>query len=80
MTVYVEDSRRNTTLARRSILVVSETQQGKIHDYRKFKESEIPQGIPASVVCWFDNGFQGVATDFTDLMVRMPKRKRTIQA
>ncbi len=59
----------------RRILVVSETREGKIHDYRMFKESEIPRGIPDSVVCWFDNGFQGVETDFPTLTVRMPKRK-----
>ena len=35
----------------------------------KREESEIPQGIPDSVVCWFDNGFQGVATDFPDLIL-----------
>ncbi len=34
-----------------------------------FKESEIPQGIHYSVVCWFDNGFQGAAIDFPDLML-----------
>lgn len=66
--IVVNDNERN-------ILVVSETQEGKIHDYRMFKESEIPQGIPDSAVCWFDNGFQGVATDFPELTVMMPKRK-----
>ncbi len=35
----------------RRILVVSETREGKVHDYRMFKESEIPRGIPDSVEC-----------------------------
>ena len=56
----------------RRILVVSETREGKIHDYRMFKESEIPEVIPESVLCWLDNGFQGVETDFPYLV---PDRK-----
>lgn len=60
---------------KKRILMVSETVEGKTHDYKMFKESEMPEGIPDWVLAWVDNGFQGIENDFPDLKVRMPKRK-----
>ncbi|OAD19993.1 transposase, IS4 family protein [Candidatus Thiomargarita nelsonii] len=55
------------------ILVLSNTQPGKNHDYTLFKELN-PQ-IPSNVMNWVDLGFQGIETDFPSLEVIIPKKK-----
>lgn len=57
----------------RRILLLSDTQPGKNHDYALFKELN-PQ-IPPVVVNWVDLGFQGIEKDFPSLEVVIPHKK-----
>ena len=59
------------------ILHVSDSTGGRRHDYRLFKESKLPQVIPKDVPLYLDTGYQGVRTDYPDLRVEIPfKRKK----
>lgn len=63
------------TTKKREILFLSKTQEGKVHDYRNFKDDNIGAKIPDDITVILDNGFQGIEKDFPDLKVLMPKRK-----
>jgi hypothetical protein len=59
------------------ILHVSDSIGGRRHDYTLFKRSKLPQAIPKDVPLYVDTGFQGVKTDYPDLHVEIPfKRKK----
>jgi hypothetical protein len=59
------------------VLHVSDSMGGRRHDYTLFKRSRLPQVIPKDVPLYVDTGFQGVKTDYPDLRVEIPfKRKK----
>ena len=59
------------------VIHVSDSIGGRRHDYRLFKESKLPQVIPKDVPLYLDTGYQGVQTDYPDLRVEIPfKRKK----
>ncbi len=59
----------------KKILVVSPTSEGKVHDYKSFKDENMGTDLPHKISVFLDNGFQGIKTDFPLLNVSMPKRK-----
>lgn len=59
----------------KKILVVSPTSEGKVHDYKSFKDDDMGNDLPPEIPVFLDNGFQGIKTDFPLLNVFMPKRK-----
>jgi len=60
---------------KKKILVLSKTENGSIHDYKQFKESNIAKNIPPSIPLFVDLGFQGIKKDFPDLNVNIPDKK-----
>jgi hypothetical protein len=59
------------------VLHVSDSIGGRRHDYTLFKRSKLPHVIPRDVPLYVDIGFQGVKTDYPDLHVEIPfKRKK----
>lgn len=51
---------------------------GRKHDYKFFKESDLPSSIPKGVPIYLDSGYQGVQKDFPDLNAIIPfKRNRS---
>jgi len=53
---------------------------GRKHDYKIFKESNLPKLIPKNSKSYFDSGYQGVNKDFPDLNAVIPyKRTRNGQ-
>lgn len=68
--------------ATRSGLVVhvSPTVPGRIHDFKLFKASGLPQVIPKTSRLYLDSGYQGIRKDFPDLNSVIPyKRTRNHQ-
>lgn len=60
------------------IVHVSESIPGRSHDYKLFKESQLPQLIPKGVKIYLDSGYQGVNKDYPDLDAITPiKRTRS---
>lgn len=59
------------------IVQVSKSIPGRKHDYKLFKESQLPQKIPKGVKLYLDSGYQGVNKDFPNLDAVIPfKRTR----
>lgn len=59
------------------IIQASPTIGGRTHDYKLFKQSQLPQIIPKEARFFVDNGYQGIKKDYPDLMVSIPfKRQR----
>lgn len=54
---------------------LSPTREGKTHDYAMFKDEFNPSTIPKKIAIWVDKGFQGIAKDYPEADVVMPKRK-----
>lgn len=53
---------------------------GRKHDYKIFKESNLPKIIPKNARVYLDSGYQGVQKDFPDLNTVIPhKRTRNSQ-
>jgi hypothetical protein len=59
------------------VLDVSDSVGGRMHDYKLFKKSRLPQVIPKNCPAYFDNGYQGANKEYPDLDIRLPiKRHR----
>ena len=59
------------------IIHVSKSIPGRKHDYKLFKESQLPQKIPKGIKLYLDSGYQGVNKDFPGLDAIIPfKRTR----
>lgn len=57
---------------------VSSSIPGRTHDYKLFKESDLPSTIPKGVPLYLDSGYQGVNKDFPDVHAIIPfKRNRS---
>lgn len=57
---------------------ISPSIPGRTHDYKLFKESDLPSAIPKDVPIYLDSGYQGVNKDFPDLNAIIPfKRNRS---
>lgn len=57
---------------------ISPSIPGRTHDYKLFKESDLPSAIPKDVPIYLDSGYQGVNKDFPDLRAVIPfKRNRS---
>lgn len=54
------------------IVHISPTVGGRMHDYKLFKQSELPQIIPKNSRLYVDNGYQGIKKDYPDLVVAIP--------
>ena len=48
---------------------------GRKHDYKIFKESNLPKIIPKNVKAYLDSGYQGVQKDFPDLDAIIPHKR-----
>lgn len=56
---------------------VSPSVGGRMHDYKLFKQSRLPQVIPKDCRAYFDNGYQGVQKDYPFIAAVLPfKRHR----
>lgn len=55
-------SRKNTIIAKedRSIVYVSPTKDGRIHDLRQLQKTGILEHIPKQISLWIDKGYQGI--------------------
>lgn len=51
---------------------------GRKHDYKVFKESNLPKIIPKNTKTYLDSGYQGVQKDFPDLMLLFPTNEPEI--
>jgi len=60
---------------KKRILMVSETREGKTHDFKIYKDDGIGDGIPGDIPCFVDTGFQGIEGESPRLMIVMPKKK-----
>jgi len=59
------------------IVNVGKPVPGRKHDYKIFKESNLPKIIPKNTKAYLDSGYQGVQKDFPDLNAIIPyKRSR----
>lgn len=62
------------------ILHVPDSSPGRIHDYKQFKNTDIPEWLEANpqIAGYFDSGYQGVAKDYPDARICIPfKRSRS---
>lgn len=57
------------------IIHVSKPVPGRMHDYRLFKRSILPQIIPKGSRFYGDSGYQGVRKDFPDLSSLIPYKR-----
>lgn len=60
------------TTRRGFIIHASETVGGRMHDYKLFKKSRLPEIIPKDAKLFVDNGYQGIKKDYPDLAVSIP--------
>ena len=60
---------------RKRILIVSETVEGKRHDFKIYKDDEMGDAIPQDTPCFVDTGFQGIEGEWPRLTIVMPKKK-----
>ena len=60
---------------KKRILILSETREGKTHDFKIYKDAGIGDGIPGDIPCYVDTGFQGIEAQSPQLMIVMPKKK-----
>lgn len=70
-------TRKNIILSdkRRRIGYLGPTMAGRCHDYALFKEEFPVEAMPRDLPLFADLGFLGLAKDYPNLEVRMPKRK-----
>jgi len=62
------------------IIHVADSVGGRMHDYRLFQNSGLPQLIPQTSTLYLDNGYQGIKKDYPNLQVKIPyKRSRKKQ-
>lgn len=59
----------------KKIAILSNTREGKVHDYKNLKDEAIASIIPKEVTAFVDGGFQGIKKDYPELTIVMPKRK-----
>lgn len=63
------------TTRRGFIIHASGTVGGRMHDYKLFKKSRLPQIIPEKARLFVDNGYQGIKKDYPDLQVSIPFKR-----
>jgi hypothetical protein len=62
------------------ILYLDRANPGRKHDYKVFKESDLPNIVPKQTTLYYDSALQGVKKDYPDLNVKIPhKRTRSGQ-
>lgn len=57
------------------IVNINKPVPGRQHDYKIFKESNLPQIIPKDTKAYLDSGYQGVHKDFPDLNAVIPHKR-----
>lgn len=66
-----------TTTKQGLIIHLSDTVGGRMHDYKLFQQSGLPEIIPKGSKLYLDGGYQGIRKDFPALIVAIPfKRHR----
>jgi len=60
---------------RKRILILTETAEGKKHDFKMYKDEGVGDAIPEDIPCFVDTGFQGIEKESPHLRVIMPKKK-----
>ena len=66
-----------TTTKQGLVIHVSETVGGRMHDYKLFQRSGLPELVPKDSRLYVDGGYQGIQKDFPALAVAIPfKRSR----
>lgn len=72
-------TRKNIIISdkKKRIGYVGPTMNGKMHDYRMFKEEFPPPSavFPRGIAFWMDLGFTGFEKNYPDTLVIMPKKK-----
>lgn len=59
------------------VIHISDSVGGRMHDYKLFQRSGLPEKIPKDVKMYLDNGYQGAQKDYPNLAVLLPfKRHR----
>ena len=57
------------------ILCVSQTEQGKSHDFKVFGEQKLAHNLPKSIKIYLDSGYQGVKTTHPEHKIFIPAKK-----
>jgi hypothetical protein len=57
------------------IVHISQTIPGRQHDYKLFKNSQLPHTIPKGSKLYLDSGYQGVQRDFPSLNTLIPHKR-----
>lgn len=59
------------------ILSAADSSPGRVHDYKYFKNTTVPQwlGKNPQITCYADSGYQGVATDYPHASFRIPAKR-----
>ena len=70
-------TRKNLIVSNRKkrIGIVTQTVEGRKHDFQALKESKLPDHIPKDVRIRIDTGFQGFDKEFPGHVVSMPAKK-----
>jgi len=63
------------TDTRRSILYLSQTEPGSVHDFKALEASDLPYKIPKAVTIWIDSGFQSIQKKCPQHIVYLPYKK-----
>lgn len=57
------------------IIHTSPTVGGRMHDYKLFQQSNLPDVVPKESTLYMDSGYQGVQKDYPDLSVALPYKR-----
>lgn len=57
------------------LLHISPTVGGRMHDYKLFQRSGLPQCVPKESVLYVDSGYQGIKKDYAGLRVLLPYKR-----
>lgn len=70
-------TKKNVVITDRNkkIMLVSDTHEGKKHDFSILKEEELPKNIPKWIELLLDTGFEGIEKLYPDHKVLKPKKK-----
>ena len=61
---------------KRRVLIVSQTEQGKTHDFRVFCEQQLAANLPKSIKIYLDSGYQGIEKTHPNHKILIPAKKR----
>jgi hypothetical protein len=70
-------TRKNIVMTdeKKRILYLSATKDGKIHDYKQLKKTDVLKRIPRHITIWVDKGFTGITKEVDNNQVQIPHKK-----